>query len=216
MMENEIQGIVKEVIRRMCPAGAGKKILVLAGPSADEEAVHWYLQETEKGSYTTDRISMEGEGEPAGPKFNIQSLMEEHCALLAAGLTLKQLMKINDLQMEDPAVELVAEALRMGKPVKVLSKWLDTSAAAPAFAHRINEIKKNLSTFGIAFVGETEIKKDGSCLDQIRIDKRVIAKQDLKNVRSGELAIREDAVVTTTAKDLLDKRRIKVVRCRNQ
>ncbi|WP_130864004.1 hypothetical protein [Bacilliculturomica massiliensis] len=216
MMEHEIQSIVKEVIRRMGLAGAGKKILVLAGPSADEEAVQRHLRETEKGPYTIDRIWMNGEGQIDGSLFNIQSLMEEHCALLAAGLTLKQLMNIHGLQMEDPAAELVAEALRMGKPVSVLSKWLNTRSAAPAFVRRINEIKKDLSTYGIAFVDERENKKDGRCLDQNRIDKRVIAKQDLKNVHSGELAIREDAVVTTTAKDLLDKRGIKVVRCQNQ
>ena len=78
-------------------------------------------------------------------------------------------------------------------------------------------LKKTLISYGIAFADWNDLKRDeeGGTFRRIRIDQRVIAKQDLKNVLEGELEIREDAVMTTTAKNLIEKRSIKVIRYRN-
>lgn len=223
MIEKEIEGIVEEVMRRIRLTSADKRILALMNSPADEKLVDRYLKETGKETYLANRMLINGDSNGGiSQGCNIQKLMDEHCSLFVAGITLKQLMRINEMQMEDPFVEVIIEALRMGKPVTVMSKWLNPIHGTPAFNRRINDLKKTLISYGANFAedrvleeGEiinSEIKTENYRMNRRRIDKRVIAKQDLKDVLQGELEIREDAVMTSTAKDLLDKRKVRIVR----
>lgn len=222
MTEKEIQAIVEEVIRRICLADEKKKILIVLRSPADADAVDRYLQET-GNVFGVTKLYLSGvEGADRMQNCDLQALMDEHCSLLLAGVTLKQLIRIQEMRLEDPAAELTAEALRLGKPVTILSKWIDTAGGAPAYVRRIDQLKKTLAAYGVTFASEkrpegtrdinTENKAENCRFHKHRIDKRVIAKQDLKHVLQGELEIRDDAVMTTTAKDLLKKRNIKVTR----
>ncbi len=95
-------------------------------------------------------------------------------------------------------------------------RWIDADCGTPTLRSKIDDLKKTLISYGIAFADWNDLKRDeeGGTFRRIRIDQRVIAKQDLKNVLE-ELEIREDAVMTTTAKNLIEKRSIKVIRYRN-
>lgn len=223
MIEKEIQAIVEEVMRRIRSASGEKRILVLMTSSVDEKSVNRCLKKMGEETYLTDKMLMNdvSNGEDSG-NCNIQKLMDEHRSLFVAGLTLKQLMRINEMQMEDPVVEVIIEALRMGKSVTVMSKWLYSINGTSAFIRKINDLKKTLIAYGVNFTEEgileeketinLEIKTEACRVNRSRIDKRVIAKQDLKDVLQGELEIREEAVMTSTAKDLLDKRKVSIVR----
>lgn len=222
MTERDIQEIVEEVIRRIRLNSEKKKILAVVNSPSDACAIDTYLGDMEKSYQVTERYADGGKGSEGLGNCDLQALMSEHCALILSGVTLKQLIRIQDLQLDDPVAELAAEALRIGKPVTVLSKWIDTAGGTPAFAGRIDEIKKTLNAYGVTFASENKTEKDrtisgkdegADCRsEKHRIDKRVIAKQDLKHVLQGELEIRDDAVMTTTAKDLLEKRGIRITR----
>lgn len=208
MTEKDIEAIVEEVIRRIHSISKRNRVLVLMSPLGDVEAVDRYLKEIGVEPYATDKFLIDcNDNATALQNYNIQNLMDEHSSLFLSGLTVKQLLKIQEIQMNDPVTELTVEALRLGKPVTVMSKWVDTSNGAPAFNRKLDDLKQTLTTWGITFATETDHSYRN------RNDQRVIAKQDLKNVLHGELEIREDAVVTTTAKELLHKRNIKIVRC---
>lgn len=222
MTEKEIQKVVEEVIRRIHLRKEQKKILVVVNSSADACAVDHYLLQMNCDCGVTKRYVNGGKDSDGLESCDLQSLMLEHCALILSGVTLKQLFRISEMELEEPVAEITAEALRMGKPVTVLSEWIDTSCSKPAFERKISDIKRNLISYGLTFADGKKIKKDKetdienkaeNCRSyRQRIDKRVIAKQDLKAVLGGELEIREDAVMTTTAKDLLEKRKIKIIR----
>lgn len=208
MTEKDIEAIVEEVIRRIHSISKRNRVLVLLSPLEDVEAVDRYLKEIGVEPYATDKFLIDcNDNAAALQNYNIQNLMDEHSSLFLSGLTVKQLLKIQEMQMNDPVTELAVEALRLGKPVTVMSKWVDTSNGASAFNRKLDDLKQTLTTWGITFATETDHSYRN------RNDQRVIAKQDLKNVLHGELEIREDAVVTTTAKELLHKRNIKIVRC---
>lgn len=224
MTERDIQEIVEEVIRRIRLNSEKNKILAVVNSPSDACAVDTYLGDMEKSYQVTERYADSGKGTAGLGDCDLQALMSEHCALILSGVTLKQLIRVRDLQLDDPVAELATEAFRMGKPVTVLSKWIDTAGGTPAFAGRIDEIKQQLNAYGVTFASENKNKtKKGSAIsgdgkgadcrsEKHRIDKRVIAKQDLKHVLQGELEIRDDAVMTTTAKDLLEKRGIRITR----
>lgn len=208
MTEKDIEAIVEEVIRRIHSISKRNRVLVLMSPLGDVEAVDRYLKVIGVEPYATDKFLIDCNGNAAAlQNYNMQNLMDEHSSLFLSGLTVKQLLKIQEMQMNDPVTELAVEALRLGKPVTVMSKWVSTSNGASAFNRKLDDLKQTLTTWGITFATETDHSYRN------RNDQRVIAKQDLKNVLHGELEIREDAVVTTTAKELLHKRNIKIVRC---
>ena len=212
MTEKEIQAIVEEVIRRIHHISPEKKTLVLMNSPADEERIDRYLRNS--GGIHKIWINSDADFLADG---KIQDLADRHKGLLVTGVTLKQLVRIAEMQMEDSLTELVVEILRQGRPVTILSRWIDADCGTPTLRSKIDDLKKTLISYGIAFADWNDLKRDeeGGTFRRIRIDQRVIAKQELKNVLEGELEIREDAVMTTTAKNLIEKRSIKVIRYRN-
>lgn len=223
MTEKEMDWIVEEVVRQIQKIRQKKRVLVLVHHEEEENAAQRHLAEGGLSDWETDRIWTDQYlSTVMGNNNSPQALMENYDGLLIGGVTLKQLVQLKALLLDDPISETMAEFLRTGKPVTVVSSPINCTKASAAFSEKIAELKKTLKTYGMVFVEDCDLNKENMAeaksdlRNRWRIDKRVIAKQDLKDMADGELEIREDTVFTTTAKELLAKKNIHVCRCRNE
>ena len=221
MTENKINRIVEEVMKRLAVLSQEKKYLTIVFSCEENVLTCDFLKNGETREepsviyYNTLKENFDAEVK------SFPMLMEKYEGLLIKDVTLKYLCRIASMRLDDPMVELVTEALRQGKPVNVESKWIDVTKLQPALQKKINNTKKILIEYGLTFNKKQEaptVEKTGTTSladSKITIDKKVIAKQDLKNVLRGEIVVRRDAVFTTTAKDLIEKRNIRINRCEN-
>lgn len=222
MTEREIQEIVqlivKGILQQSYEEKTHEKILVVLGTTKDELFANEYFENKKSECLRTTIIASE-RYEDTFKGNTAQELADNHERIILLGLTLKQLIRISEFQLADPITELVTEALRQGKQVVLISDRINTKKATPALAKKIDELKTTLKMYGVTIdegispnhtVAGNPMESTESA--RKRIDKKVIAKQDLKNTLSGVLEIRDDAVFTTTAKNLIEKREIRVIR----
>lgn len=224
MTEKEIQRIVEEVVRRIFSLDEKKKVLVLTGMLSRKESISRYLQNTVEFRGEEEFLLNPKEQITASEKGEVSSMVENCRALFIDGLTLKQTVEISELRPSNPASEFAVEALRIGKPVVVVSEQIDAKNGTAAFSEQIDMLKDKLTAYGITFVSVQDLEGNPSAAEgreasvfhsiRKRLDQRVIAKQDIKDMYKGYLEIREDAVLTTTAKELLDRREIEIIRYR--
>lgn len=223
MNDLEIQAIVDEVIRRIRANNRGRYLAILRS-GKEEAAARQYFSNKSDGFMADKLLMSQMIAESQKNAFAPQEKAEQYDGFVFAGLSLKQLIGITRFEPDCPIVETIIEALRAGKPCVVISKWFDITGGTKAFTNRVKQIKDQLKTFGVTVVSEDELTgspffdtENGNNAAQdrshtTRIDQRVIAKQNLKNVQGGLLEIPADAVLTTTAKELIQKRNIVIKR----
>ena len=127
-----------------------------------------------------------------------------------SGLSLRQLSAVRDLRISCSVTALLCEGLRRGKQIHVWTEALTPDGAAPEYARKLGDLRTELECMGIEFAGK-EWAKEMDLLP-LQMMQRVISKQDLQQIGDGPILVNRDAVFTTTAKELLARRKINVIR----
>ena len=226
MTEKDIQALVDEVLKRILNQNVKEdvkkqRLLIISSSEADEKKALDMTNTENFNGYVCRKTTLNADNSivPA-ENCSMQTVMSEFDALFLSGLTLKHLQRIKEIKMEYPLVEIAAEAFRLGKPVYVLSDWIEVKGT-PAFTSKINAMRETLISYGVTFIDKEFIDKSviknekntsADSTDVNRIAGRVVSKQCFKNIMSGDVVIEPDAVITSTAKALIEKRGINIVR----
>jgi len=228
MTEQDIQALVDIILQRILNPTANtlektKEILLISPTESWEKKGEEVLNSGKFNEYVCSKTSL-NKDDSIVTKNNctMQTVMSGFDALFLSGLTLKQLERIKDFKLEYPLVEIAAEALKLGKPVYILTDWVDV-AGTPAFVSRVRAMINAISALGINFVGKENVQKTVqqtkkendavlNCANVHRIQGRLVQKQCFKNIMSGDVVIEPDAVITSTAKALIEKRGINIIR----
>lgn len=226
MTEKDIQALVDEVLKRILNQNVKEdvkkqRLLIISSSEADEKKALDVTNTESFNGYVCRKTTLNADNSIVTAKnCSMQTVMSEFDALFLSGLTLKHLQRIKEMKMEYPLVEIAAEAFRLGKPVYILSDWIEVKGT-PAFTSKINTIRKTLISYGVTFVDNEFIDKSviknekntsADSTDVNRIVGRVVSKQCFKNIMSGDVVIEPDAVITSTAKALIEKRGINIIR----
>lgn len=222
MIDERIESIVAEVLRRAeCYSHAKRALLFIAdGNTAPvqrclaEMRCEGYVFTYAAGSAQDDtefpaicsRICLDD------PEFSkqIPVLAAEQDVLMFSGLSLRQLSAVRDLRISCSVTALLCEGLRRGKQIHVWTEALTPDGAAPEYARKLGDLRTELECMGIEFAGK-EWAKEMDLLP-LQMMQRVISKQDLQQIGDGPILVNRDAVFTTTAKELLARRKINVIR----
>lgn len=226
MTEKDIQTLVDEVLKRILnqsirPDEKKQKMLIVSLSETDEKKAIAVTDTESFNGYVCRKTTLNADNSIAtANNCSMQTIMGEFDAIFLSGLTLKHLQGIKDMKMEYQLVEIAVEALRLGKPVYILSDWIEVKGT-PAFKSKINALKKTLLSYGAIFVDKGFIEKsinksensmDANSIGVNRIVGRVVSKQCFKNIMGGDVLIEPDAVITSTAKALIEKRGINIIR----
>ena len=216
MTEKDIQALVDEVLKRILNQNVKEdvkkqRLLIISSSEADEKKALDVTNTESFNEYVCRKTTLNANNSiVTANNCSMQTVMSEFDALFLSGLTLKHLQRIKEIKMEYPLVEIATEAFRLGKPVYILSDWIEVKGT-PAFTSKINALKKTLISYGITFV-ENENSASVESTGVNRIAGRVVSKQCFKNIMSGDVVIEPDAVITSTAKALIEKRGINIIR----
>lgn len=223
MTEKDIQALVEEVLKRILNQNTKQKqkLLIISSSEADEKNAVDVTSTERFNGYVCRKTTLNADDSIAtANSCRLQTVMSEFDALFLSGLTLKHLQRIKEMKLEYPLVEIAAEAFRVGKPVYVSSDWIEVKGT-PAFNSKINALKNALASYGVTFVDknfrdEKIIKNENDASENSanvnRISGRVVSKQCFKNIKGGDVVIEHDAVITSTAKALIEKRGINIIR----
>lgn len=226
MTEKEIQNLVDEVLNRVLNQSIKaddeiQRMLIISSSKEDEKKAI-YVTGTERfNGYVCRKTTLNADNSIAtANNCSMQTVMGEFDAIFLSGLTLKHLQGIKEMKMEYQLVEIAVEAFRLGKPVYILSDWIEVKGT-PDFKNRIDTLKKTLISYGAVFVdkefteksiteSENNISADSTNVN--RIVGRVVSKQCFKDIMSGDVLIEPDAIITSTAKTLIEKKGINIIR----
>lgn len=222
MTDERIESIAAEVLRRAERYSRAKRALVYIADGNPAPVRHCLAELCREGYVLT--YAARGEQDdtelPAvcsrvcldDPEFagQISVLAAEQDVLVFSGLSLLQLSAVRDLRVTCGVTALLCEGLRRGKQVRVWTEALTPDGAAPAYARKLDGLQEELECMGIEFAGKEWAKETD--LPPLQMMQRVISKQDLQQIGGGPILVNRDTVFTTTARELLAKRKIDIIR----
>ena len=186
----QIDMIVDKVIDRLESLTSDKKCLVLTVSDELPEIVNDSIKALKADGYTVTICS-----ENSLPQDR-KELVCRYDSFLLNGLRVSQLISLHNLAIEDEVMEIVYEIILQGKELRVFSEDLQLNAANRSFRSAVLNKILLLKKWGIQFPQVNENAYG-------RIDKKVISKQELKNIKDELIVIDQDAVITAGAIDYM-------------
>lgn len=218
MTEEYMESIVTEVLRRL-QVNSGKKhaLILMAGEPTD--SICDFAMDLMRRDYTFTHVVCKEQENVSLPIVSriflyandflerVSGLVNEQDILLLSGLSLSHLAQVRDLRPSCGITTLLCEALRCGKRVCIWTTALTPCQSTPLYAQKLIDMRSELENMGIEFCG-----KMPTISQPLQLMQQVISKQDLQQIEGGSVLVNRDTVFTTTAKELLSKRNITVIR----
>ena len=177
-MEQSLECIVKEVIKRIKALQKQKKILLILRDGSDFSTLKIIMQEMIKRDYEFELLSLlqNNQEEYKDTLYknmtklrsamfkvpNYKELMEEYEGMIISDISLRELKNINNLYFEGNLGQLIFETLKKNKPIYCLSEDIQ-DIKNPGLIKKINILTKELKELGIRIVqsnGETKSSND--------------------------------------------------------
>ncbi len=213
-----IDALAEEVIRRLAMLTREKRVLIVVRKEGMTECVADYIKssysedclltgcfEDKHVSKGFDAIDFHSVVDMPEPGEAMRELVSMHNSFLVAGLTVSQLVDLDNMDIHDEFQLLVYEALRQGKEICLFSEDLHLSAACSKFREDVIKKILRLKRWGLVFP-----QLDDS--PYMLAGKRVISTEDIKKAGKGIVVVDKNAVVTTNAMKYMENHDISLVR----